>query len=36
MFHSTDKKFLTAVDHIEYHPSQIQSNITRMKRSVNI
>ena len=33
-FHSTYKKFLTAIDHIEYHPSQIQSNITRTKRSV--
>ena len=34
IFHSIYKKFLTALDHIEYHPSQIQSNITRMKRSV--
>ena len=34
IFHSIYKKFLTAIDHIEYHPSQIQSNITRMKRSV--
>ena len=25
---------MTAIDHIEYHPSQMQSNITRMKRSV--
>ena len=34
IFHSIYRKFLTAIDHIEYHPSQIQSNITRMKRSV--
>ena len=25
---------MTAIDHIEYYPSQIQGNITRMKRSV--
>ena len=34
IFHSIYKKFLTAIDHIEYHPSQMQSNITRAKRSV--
>ena len=34
IFHSIYKKFLTAIDHIEYNPSQMQSNITRMKRSV--
>ena len=34
IFHSIYKKFLTAIDHIEYHPSQMQSNIPRMKRSV--
>ena len=28
------KKFLTAIDHIDYHPSQIQNNTTRSKRSV--
>ena len=28
------KKFLTAIDHIEYHPSQMQNNVTRTKRSV--
>ena len=28
------KKFLTAIDHIDYHPSQIQSNKTRTKRSI--
>ena len=32
--HAIYKKFLTAIDHIDYHPSQLQSNITRMKRSV--
>ena len=31
IFHATYKKFLTAIDHIDYHPSQIQSNITRKK-----
>ena len=34
IFHSIYKKFLAAIDHIEYHPSQMQSNITKMKRSV--
>ena len=34
IFHFIYKKFLTAIDHIEYHPSQIQCNITRTKRSV--
>ena len=34
IFHATYKKFLTAIDHIEYHPSQVQSNRTRTKRSV--
>ena len=34
VFHSTYKKFLTAVDHIDYHPSQIQRNMTRTKRRV--
>ena len=28
------KKFLTAIDHIDYHPSQVQSNMTRTKRSI--
>ena len=26
--------FLTTIDHIDYHPSQMQSNVTRTKRSV--
>ena len=34
IFHSIYKKFLTAIDHIYYHPSQIQNNITRTKRSI--
>ena len=32
VFHAIYKKFLTAIDHIDYHPSQIQ-NITIVKRS---
>ena len=34
VFHTTYRKFLTAFDHIDYHPSQTQNNITRTKRSV--
>ena len=34
IFHATYKKFLTAIHHIDYHPSQMQNNITRTKRSV--
>ena len=34
VFHATYKKFLTAIDHIDYHPTQMQSNVTRTKRSV--
>ena len=34
VFHAMYKKFLTAIDHIDYHPSQVQSNITRTRRSV--
>ena len=34
VFHITYKKFLTAIDHIDYHSSQIQNNKTRTKRSV--
>ena len=34
VFHATYKKFLTAIDHIDYHPSQVQSNMTRTKRSI--
>ena len=32
VFHAIYKKFLTAMDHIDYHPSQ-QQNMTRIKRS---
>ena len=34
IFHSLYKKFLTAINHIDYHPSQIQTNVTRTKRSI--
>ena len=34
VFCITYKKFLTAIDHIDYHPSQIQNNKTRTKRRV--
>ena len=34
VFYATYKKFLTAIDHIDYHPSQMQNNVTRTKRSV--
>ena len=34
IFHAIYKKFLTAIDHIDHHPSQIQNNITRTKRSI--
>ena len=32
VFHTINRKFLTAIDHIDYHPLQIQ-NTTRAKRS---
>ena len=32
VFHATYRKFLTAIDNIDYHPSQVQ-NTTRRKRS---
>ena len=32
VFHAVHKKFLTAIDHINYQPSQ-KHNATRMKRS---
>ena len=34
VFRVTHRKFLTAIDHIDYHPSKIQNNTTRTKRSV--
>ena len=30
----TYRKFLIAIDHLDYHPSQILNNMTRTKRSV--
>ena len=34
MFHTIYKKFLTAIDHIDYHPSQQHNkNTPRVKRS---
>ena len=32
VFHAIYEKFLTAINHIDYHPSQVQ-NTTRVKRS---
>ena len=32
VFHVIYRKFLTAIDHIDYHPSKLQ-NTTRFKRS---
>ena len=34
MFQAIYKKFLTAIDRIEYHPSQMQNNMSRAKRSI--
>ena len=34
VFHATYKKFLTTIDHIDYHPTQIQRIMNRTKRSV--
>ena len=34
IFHATYRKFLIAIDHLDYHPSQILHNATRTKRSV--
>ena len=34
IFHETYRKFLVAIDHLEYHPSQVPTNATRLKRSV--
>ena len=34
VFHAINKKFLTAIDHVNYHPSQQHNaNATRIKRS---
>ena len=34
IFHATYRKFLVAIDHLDYHPSQTMTNATRLKRSV--
>ena len=34
VFHATHKKFLTARDHIDYHPTRIQNDTKGAKRSV--
>ena len=34
IFHATYRKFLVAIDHLDYHPSQTQTNATRVKRCV--
>ena len=34
VFHVTYKKFLTVIDHIDYHISHTQNNTSRTKRSV--
>ena len=33
VFCAIHKKFFTAIHHVDYHPSQTQSNVTRVKRS---
>ena len=34
IFNATYKKFLVAIDHLDYHPSQNQINTTRQRRSL--
>ena len=34
IFQATYRKFLVAIDHLDYHPSQAPINATRIKRSV--
>ena len=34
VFHVTYRTFLIAIDHLDYHPSQVLNNATRTKRSV--
>ena len=31
VFHATYRKFLTAIDHIDYHPSQVQNELREAK-----
>ena len=33
VFHAIHKKFLTAIDHMDYHPLQMH-NVTRIKKEV--
>ena len=34
IFHAIYRKFLVAIDHLDFHPSQSLTNMTRLKRSV--
>ena len=34
VFHAIYRKFLVAIDHLDYHPSQTLTNMSRFKRSV--
>ena len=34
IFHAMYRKFLVAIDHLDFHPSQVLNNATRTKRSV--
>ena len=34
IFHAIYRKFLVAIDHLDFHPSQSSTNMTRLKRSV--
>ena len=34
IFHAIYRKFLVAIDHLDYHPSQTPTNASRLKRSV--
>ena len=36
IFHATYRKFLVAIDHLDYHPSQTPTNATRIKKEYNI
>ena len=34
VFHAVYRKFLVAIDHLDYHPSQTLTNMSRLKRSM--
>ena len=34
VFHAIYRKFLVAIDHLDYHPSQTSTNTSRVKRSL--